>query len=267
MSLPSFQSELYKTIAFAYRNFLITKRNFFTIFETLFWPLVSLFSVGLMGSYLELTEDLLAFIMIGAVALSVMQLAQLDVTYVLLFDIWSKSIKYTLVAPASFANLVAGSWMVGILRGFIAFAILAIFSQFLFGLNLVKIPILSLGVFLIGLFLNALIIGMSSCIFLLLFGYRAEVAAWTSTAIIMLLCGIYYPVTVLPPWIQSISYAIPATHLLEYFRSFYGFEPSFANPHLLGYALNIVYIIIGGLAYGLAMKRARKTGTALQFSE
>ncbi|HID42892.1 MAG TPA: ABC transporter permease [Archaeoglobaceae archaeon] len=198
----NFRNEIYKTLAFSYRNLLITRRNFFTIFETLFWPLIGLLSVGLMGAYLELSRNLLAFIMIGAVALSIMQLAQLDVTYVLLFDIWSKSIKYTLVAPVSFFNMVAGSWLVGVIRGFIAFLILSFSGELLFGLNLVQMTVTSLLLFLFGLFINAMLIGMSTCILLLIFGYRAEVAAWTLTAIIMLVCGIYYPVTVLPAEIR-----------------------------------------------------------------
>jgi len=263
----NFRNEIYKTLAFSYRNLLITRRNFFTIFETLFWPLIGLLSVGLMGAYLELSRNLLAFIMIGAVALSIMQLAQLDVTYVLLFDIWSKSIKYTLVAPVSFFNMVAGSWLVGVIRGFIAFLILSFSGELLFGLNLVQMTVTSLLLFLFGLFINAMLIGMSTCILLLIFGYRAEVAAWTLTAIIMLVCGIYYPVTVLPAEIRCISYAIPATHFLEYYRSFYGFSPSFSNSLLTGYGLNGLYIIIGAFAYVLALKRARKTGTILQFSE
>ncbi|RLI83725.1 ABC transporter permease, partial [Archaeoglobales archaeon] len=51
------RKEIKKTLAFSYKNIIMTKRNFFTIFEMLFWPLISLFSVGLMGSYLEITEN------------------------------------------------------------------------------------------------------------------------------------------------------------------------------------------------------------------
>lgn len=263
----NWRSEYYKTFAFFYRNVLITKRNVFTIFETLFWPLVTLFAVGLMGSYLELTQDLLVFILIGAITLSIMQLAQLDVTYVLLFDIWSKSIKYTLSTPTSLFNMVVGSWMVGVLRGFLAFLILLVFSNLLFGLDLLEMPLHSLIIFLLGIFINAMLIGMSATILLLLFGHRAEVAAWTLTAIIMLVCGLYYPVTILPPEVQVVSYAIPVTHFLEYFRSFYGFTPTFAYPQLMGYLLNGFYVFIAAAIHSMVIKRARRTGSILQLSE
>jgi ABC-2 type transport system permease protein len=267
MFLSSLQKEIRKTLAFSYKNLIMTKRNFFTIFEMLFWPLVSLFSVGLMGGYLELDENKLAFIMVGAVSLSVIQLAQLDVTYVLLFDVWSKSLKYTFASPVTFYHMVMGTWFVGILRGFVAFVILSFFSIRLFNFNLTKVPFFDLILFLFGLFTTAMLIGMSACILLLVFGRRAEIAAWTLTAMIMLICGIYYPISVLPEWVRMISLLIPVTHFLEFFRTFYGFPSTYSNPLLIGYALCIAYIMAGVFISELALKRARKNGIITKLSE
>jgi ABC-2 type transport system permease protein len=267
MSSLNLQKELNKVYAFAYRNVIITRRNFFTIFEMLFWPLVSLSSVGLMGSYLRLGEEQIAFILIGAISLSVIQLAQLDITYVLLFDVWSKSLKYTFASPLSFLHMLLGSWSVGILRGFVAFVVLTFFSASLFNLNLAELPIFNLLSFLFGLFVNAMLVGMAVCILLLIFGRRAEIAAWTLTAIIMLVCGIYYPVSVLPSVVRHISYAIPVTHFLEYFRSFYGFQPAFSDSMVIGFLISAIYFIAGIVIYNVALKRARKRGTLLRLSE
>ena len=259
--------ELRKTLAFSYKNIIMTKRNFFTIFEMLFWPLISLFSIGLMGAYLDITENKFAFIMIGAISLSVIQLAQLDVTYVLLFDVWSKSLKYTFATPASFYHMIVGSWFVGILRGLVAFLALSVFSILIFGFDLGKLPLLDLSLFLLGLFFAAMLIGMAACILMLIFGRRAEIAAWTLTAIIMLICGIYYPVSVLPEAARLIALLIPVTYFLEYFRSFYGFTPSFSNPLLIGFAQSIVYFIFFVLLSEWSLKRARKNGMIIKLSE
>ena len=262
----SLLNEVHKTLAFTYRNFIITKRNFFTIFETLFWPVLGLISVGLMGMYLNLDQGYFAFILIGAVTLSVLQVSQLDVAYVLLFDIWSKSLRYTFVSPISSWNMILGSWLFGITRGIVAFAILFFSSMIFFGLNLL-IPLPFLILFLFGVFLSAMIIGLITCSLLLIFGYRAEIFAWTLSAIFMLFCGIYYPVSLLPEVVRFISYLIPLTHFLEYYRSFYGFETSFRNPLLLGYALALLQVLFLFSLYFWAFDRARSRGTITQFSE
>ncbi|MCX8172853.1 MAG: ABC transporter permease [Archaeoglobaceae archaeon] len=260
------RSEIYKTLGFTYRNFIITKRNFFTIFETLFWPFIALISVGFMGVYLNLGENYLAFILIGAVTLSVLQVSQVDVAYVLLFDMWSKSLRYTFVTPISIFNMIFGAWLFGIFRGFIAFSILLLSGKILFGINLLIDP-LNLTLFLFGIFLSAMIIGILTCSLLLIFGYRAEVFAWTMTAIFMLLCGIYYPVTILPPGFREIAFFIPLTHFLEFYRSFYNFMPSSSNPGLLGYLLSFIFLLILFLILRWTSDRARKRGTITQFSE
>ncbi|MFN3384908.1 MAG: ABC transporter permease [Archaeoglobaceae archaeon] len=260
------RNEIYKTLGFTYRNFIITKRNFFTIFETLFWPVIGLISVGLMGAYLELNREQFAFILIGAVTLSVLQVSQLDVAYVLLFDIWSKSVRYTFATPISAWNMILGSWLFGIFRGLIAFSILFLAGEALFRVNLF-IPLPWLLLFLLGVFLSAMIIGVITCSLLLIFGYRAEIFAWTLSAIFMLICGIYYPVSMLPEAIRTISYAIPLTHFLEFYRSFYGFETSFGNPLLIGYAISFFALALLVALYLWAFERARRRGTITQFSE
>ncbi len=262
----SLRSEVYKTLGFTYRNFIITKRNFFTIFETLFWPVIGLISVGLMGVYLELNEERFAFILIGAVTLSVLQVSQLDVAYVLLFDIWSKSVRYTFATPISAWNMILGAWFFGIFRGLIAFSILFIAGEALFRVNIL-IPIPWLLLFLLGVFLSAMIIGVITCSLLLIFGYRAEIFAWTLSAIFMLICGIYYPVSMLPEPMRAFSYAIPLTHFLEFYRSFYGFETSFENPLLIGYLISLLALVVLVALYLWAFERARRRGTITQFSE
>lgn len=260
------RSEIYKTLGFTYRNYIITKRNFFTLFETLFWPIIGLLSVGLMGAYLELEESYLAFILIGAVTLSVLQVSQLDVAYVLLFDIWSKSLRYTFVSPISIFHMIFGSWLFGVFRGLVAFLVLIVAGKILFDVNMLIEP-LGMALFLLGIFLSAMIIGTLTCSLLLIFGYRAEVAAWTLTAIFMLLCGIYYPVTLLPPGIMEIAYLIPLTHFLEYYRIYYNFPASSENPLLMGYILSSILLLILFLILAWASERARKRGTVTQFSE
>ena len=58
---------LVKILAFTYRNWIFAKRNLFTFFELLFWPVVSLVSMGLMSGFLKLDQNLLNFVLTGAI--------------------------------------------------------------------------------------------------------------------------------------------------------------------------------------------------------
>lgn len=267
MSSLSLRNELIKVLAFGYKNWIITKRNVFTLLELVFWPVIWLVSVGLMTHFLGLTQDVIAFILVGVISLSVVQVCQLDVAYVLLFDVWSKSIKHTFIAPIKGLHLVLGSWFVGMSRGSFVFLLLMGFAYKAFNFDFLKPGVPTLLLFLLGLFINAALIGMTVCVLVLIFGQRAEVAAWSLVSLMLLICGIYYPTSLLPQPFATLSRGIPLTYFLEYFRSFYGYEPGTTNVLAKAYLTSIVYFGLGLVALKTASERARVNGLLLKLSE
>ncbi|MDM7912237.1 MAG: ABC transporter permease, partial [Methanotrichaceae archaeon] len=205
----SWQGELNKYMASAYKNWIISKRNVFTLFELFFWPMISLLSIGLLTRFLEVNEAMVSFLIVGAIALTILQVVQIDVAYVLLFDMWSKSIKNTFITPVRSYQLIFGALLFGMARGTFVFVILVTVSQYLFGFNFLEGGIVPVLIFLAGVFAVAAVIGIIVCISILTFGQKADVAAWSISGLILLICGIYYPVAVLPPFLQLLARAIP----------------------------------------------------------
>jgi len=247
-----------------YKSWIMAKRNFFTVFEVIFWPFIGLMSIGLMSSFLSMSQKEVSFILVGAIAFSIVQVCQIDVAYVMLFDMWSKSIKHTFIAPVGGRHLIIGSLLFGILRSSLVFIILAIISFYAFGFNFFTAGLVPVLVFVGGLFLTSASIGILVCISILLFGQRAEVAAWTITGIMMFVCGIYYPVSILPQGIQMIARAIPLTYFLEYIRSFYGFGEA---DVVSGFGLAVFYFVTGIFMLDRAIIKARYSGILLRLSE
>lgn len=265
--MSSMQSHIIKAGAFFVRNLRMTRRNAFTLFEVLFWPAVGLASLGLLTRFLALDPDTTAFVLTGTIALSVVQVCQLDVAYGLLFDMWSKSVKHQFLAPIGVGHLVAGSWAVGAVRGVLAFLVMATFSTWAFGFDFLKAGPLPLVLFLLGCLLSAGAVGVLVCILVLCFGYRAEVAAWSLVSMLMVLCGVYYPVGVLPVPLAAIGRALPLTGILEGFRAGYGFAPAGSAPWAAGFAWGVAYLAAGGLGLHWASRSARRSGMLLRLSE
>ncbi len=252
--------------AFVIKNWIITKRNVFSLFEILFWPVVGFFSVGLLTSFLGLNADMSGFILIGVISISVIQVCQIDVAYVLLYDLWSKSLKHTFIAPVHPFQLISGSWLIGVIRSFVVFLLLSLLSALAFDFNFLKPGLGPLLLFLLGLFLLSVLIGIGVCILVLLFGYKAEVAAWSITSLMALICGIYYPISILPSPLHEIARAIPLTYFLEYFRSFYGFKNG-GNLLAWGFGEIGVYLAIEAVLFKIVLYRARRTGALIKLSE
>lgn len=259
--------EWVRITAFAYRNLIMARRNVFFLFELTFWPGVAMLSHGLLTRFLHLTPEMTAFILVGTVALSAVQVCQLDVAYAVLFDIWSKSMKHQFLTPVRIHHLALGSWLVGVGRGVAVWALMALIGGRAFGFDFVRPGPLRVVLFLLGCFVTALVIGLLVCALVLLFGSRAETSAWAAVNFFVMLSGIYYPISVLPDWVAVISRGIPLTYFLDGVRAGYGFPPAYAHPFATGFALALLYAVLAHWALAAAVTRSRRTGLLLKLSE
>jgi len=257
----------YKVWAFAARSLLVNLRNVFAVFEMLFWPGVAIFSVGLLTRFLKLDPATVSFILIGAVAMNTVQIAQLDISYSLLYDVWSKSLKHPFIAPVHLSHLLLGAGLVGIARGFLVFIVMGVLGMWLFDMDLTRPGFWGLLAFLGGLFFNAVIIGIVVLILVLRFGHRAEVTAWAFSYLILLLCGMYYPVSILPVGAREAAQLIPLTYFLDYYRHFYDFPLLSPHPLLYGFAQCVIYLFASYALLTRTLKGALERGTLLKLSE
>jgi ABC-2 type transport system permease protein len=259
------RGELVAVWAFAVRSLLMASRNVFFFFELLFFPVIGVLSIGLMARFLDLDRAQTSFVLIGTIAFSVVQVCQLEVAYAVLYDVWSRSMKHQFLAPIGVRHLTTGSWLVGTLRGIVVFVALAVLARWAFGFDVVA-PGLGLGTLLLGCFLTAWMVGVFVCTLVLHFGGRAEASAWASANLVLVLAGIYYPVSVLPPPVAAVAAAVPLTYFLDAYRVHYGFASEFARPVATGFALSIVYLALSHWSLVAAVRRARHTGQLLKMS-
>jgi ABC-2 type transport system permease protein len=189
------------------------------------------------------------------------------VVYGVLFDMWAKSVKHQFVAPVRPWQIALGAWLMGLLRGIVVFALMAGVSRWAFGVSFFRPGWAAVAAWLVGLLLSAAAVGLLVAALLLLFGVHAEVTAWSGVSFVLLLCGIYYPVSLLPAPFGALAGAIPLTYFLEAFRAGYGFSPVFEAPLARGFLMALAYLVVGYVAFDRAIVRSRRTGMLLRLSD
>ena len=79
--------------------------------------------------------------------------------------------------------------------------------------------------------------------------------------------GVYYPIAVLPAWLQVVANTLPSAHVFEGMRALL-LEGVFRWDHFAWAAgLDLVYLALGALIFRLAIRHAREKGTQLQMGE
>jgi ABC-2 type transport system permease protein len=105
-------------------------------------------------------------------------------------------------------------------------------------------------------------LGILSAGFTLLFK-RGDPLNWVFNVASWLLGGVYYPVSVLPDWLQKMAAFIPMTHTLESFRLILLCHRNLSAVagHLIALGLwALVVLPISFLCFGYALNRARIKG-------
>src|SRR3989442_2414385 len=141
----------------------MASRNVFFFFELLFWTIVGVVSIGLMTKFLGITPAQASFVLIGTIALSVVNVCQLEVAYAVLMDVWSKSIKHQFLAPIGIRHLTVGSWVVGMVRGSLLFTLLAVLAWWAFDFPVLAAGRGAGGVFPVGRFLQPRVVRAVRC--------------------------------------------------------------------------------------------------------
>ena len=128
-----------------------------------------------------------------------------------------------------------------------------------------------LGFALVAFFINLMLTSWAVGIFVsglvLRNGMGAENLAWSIMFLFMPLACVYYPVAMLPDWLQPVAWALPPTYVFEGMRALLIDHVFRADLMLEALALNAVYFAAGVVRLPQAAASARRQGSLLQTGE
>jgi ABC-2 type transport system permease protein len=98
-------------------------------------------------------------------------------------------------------------------------------------------------------------------------GMGAESLAWTVMFVLMPLTCVYYPVSVLPAWLQWIAWVLPPTYVFEGMRALILDHQFRGDLMLEAFLLNALFFTVSVLVFLQLLQSARRNGSLLQTGE
>ena len=185
------------------RNFVYLKRTGVEVFSIIFWPVIIMSSLAFFATFIQNKEGLVILVT-GSIAWSYMFTSHVDTSYTFVRDIWHRSLKKLRMMPVPEWQLIIGNWLFGLFRSAAMIAISASIAFFAFGFNLFSINLPYLFAVFFGLSLFGMGIGIIISSAILRYGVNAEVLIWSVADALILLSGVFFPVSVLPPVLQKL---------------------------------------------------------------
>lgn len=261
---------LARIAAMVLRYWYLLRGSWPRLLELAYWPLMNLMMWGFLQTFIARSSDVFAAaggVLVGSVLLwEFMFRSQLGFSISFFEEMWSRNFGHLLVTPLRPIEFIAALMTMSVLRMIIGMAPALVFATFYFGFNL-----FALGVALVAFLANLVMFGwaVSAVVtgIILRNGLGAESLAWAVPFIFLPLCGIYYPVDVLPEALQGLAWALPPTHVFEGMRAIL-FHQSVDWGRLgLATLMNLAYLGAGLAAFMGFLRAARARGMLLSIGE
>ena len=266
--------EMRASYAFIERNFNLSKRYLAWEIVFMVYSIVQALSVlyigdpmgqGYSGSAVHgaALSRIILFLAIGALVWSYLSTVFETISETIQWERWEGTIEYTLMAPVSRLTHLVGSSLFGIVYSLLRTVIILGILSLFFHIDLSHANPLSSLVIVVLSSLSFMGIGIMAAVLPLLFTERGAQMTFVISSALLLVSGVYYPIAVLPGWMQLLATVSPANYALDAIRGavMNGQDLVTLWPHLWPLlAIGVVTMPLGMAVFLRAEHFAKRTG-------
>ncbi|MDT7041351.1 ABC transporter permease [Candidatus Nitronereus thalassa] len=252
------------------RHMYLYRRSFPRLLEIFYWPLLDLVVWGFITVYLaqegNSMHGAVTFFLGALIFWDILFRAQQGVTISFLEEIWSRNLMNLFASPLTAGEFLTATMAMSVFKVAAVSIIMAFSALFFYSYN-VFIMGLTLIPFVLNLIAAGWIIGILTMSVIMRFGQQAEVLAWGLVFLFQPISCVFYPVSVLPTWLQPVALANPAAHVFEGMRGVL-LNQSVPWEHL-GWAtgLNALYLLIIITIYQYTFSVCKERGMLVRVGE
>lgn len=176
------------------------------------------------------------------------------------------TLEAVLVTPTRISAVLLSMALWNFVIATVDMVIYILLGVFLFKINFGNINLVSTSIVLLLAIISFGSLGMLSASFIMIFK-RGNPVGWIISSVEGLIGGVYFPVTVLPGWLQALANLLPITYAVRAFQlSVYkGYSAAQLSREIFTLALFCIILLpLGLLSFRKAFDRARREGSLAQ---
>ncbi|MBK1661640.1 ABC transporter permease [Paracraurococcus ruber] len=254
-----------------YRHLALYRRSWPRVLELMYWPILQMVVWGFVTAYLAgvqaNTASVAAGILLGGALLWEVTLrAQMGFSISFLEEIWSRNLGHVFVSPLRPRELVAALMAMSVIR-----VVVGVLPAVGLAWLLYHFGLFSMGPVVVLFFAALLAMGWAVALgvvaLILRYGAGAEALAWSVLFGLAPFSAVFYPVSVLPAWLQPVALSLPSAHVFEGMRAAL-LHGEIAWGHLAAaFALDGFWLAVMAWVFMRQFHSARVRGALLNIGE
>ena len=233
------------------------------------WAAIDIVLWGFIARYLNgVTEGgpNFTFTLLGAVLLwDFFTRVMHGITTAFLEDVWSRNLLNVFATPLRVSEYVTGLVVTSILTSMIGLAVMLALATGVFGLSFFAYGAAAVP-FVFVLFLFGIALGIFASAIVLRLGPASEWLIWPIPSLLSPFAGVFYPLGVLPGWMQAIGRALPPSYVFEAMRAIVAGRPAPAGTLAFAVGLSLVYLLFACWVFARVYRFAIRTGLIARYS-
>ncbi|MBU3758971.1 MAG: ABC transporter permease [Candidatus Omnitrophica bacterium] len=247
------------------RYLYLHRRSLPRTLELVFWPVMELFVWGYLTVYFKslapgLAGQLAFAFLNGMIFWDILYRNQQAVTISVMEEIWHHNLLNILISPLRLWEWLAATFVYGFLKSAVITGVLTGLAFLVYHFDLAGGLGLSLIPLVFNLLLFAWILGIATAALLLWWGYSAEALIWGIPFLVQPLSAVFYPLTVMPVWVQAVSRCLPSTYVFEGMRLVLAGQPLPAEFFWASLGLNGLFLLAAGAFFYWMYAKALESG-------
>jgi ABC-2 type transport system permease protein len=187
------------------------------------------------------------------------------VTMAFFEDVWSRNFLNFFATPLRTSEYLSGLVIIGVTTSLLGLAAMLALAWAAFGLSFLTFGA-ALAPFLAVLFVSGIALGVFGAGIVLRLGPASEWLIWPIPTVVSPFVGVFYPIAVLPAWMQVIAKALPPSYVFEGMRQVVAGKPAPWAHLAIGGALSVAYLILACAFFASVYRYAIRTGLIARYS-
>jgi ABC-2 type transport system permease protein len=259
-----------RILAMVIRHWYLISGSWPRLLDLCYWPLIQMVLWGFIQTFVSQQSGFFALaggILLGAVMLwDLLFRGQISLSISFFEEVYSRNLGHLLATPLRLSEYAVSLMIVSLIRTLIGIIPASLLAIWFFGFSIYE-----MGLVLIAFFVSLIVFGWSIGLvvsgLVLRYGLGAESLAWAFIFALAPLCGVYYPISILPEWMQAVSAILPASYIFEGMRAALLDQAVRVDLLLLAGGLNCVWLAAGLFAFFRFYDAACEKGALLQVGE
>ncbi len=225
-----------------------------SILNVIVYGFFSIFISGrIMGAYAH-------YFILGMILWEIVRITQFSVAMGSLNNLWSRNLSVMFMTPLTVSEYIFAHMIGSFIKACMTFSIIFPLASYLFHFNILSVGLVNMILFYLNLTFFSWSIGIAILGLIYRFGTKIQVFAWSLIYLFQPVSAVFYPVSVLPHFLQVLSRGIPLTYVFE------GARENLLNPqinwtqHGMAFGINVIYFIFATWIFAVLFHQSKETG-------